>query len=89
MFTSFAEKLDYRAGIFYGKQNYLSLGNAVKEYGISFGLSLPITRFRSRIDLTGLVGQRGSLGTNEYRETFFKFGITINASELWFVKLED
>ncbi|RLD15397.1 hypothetical protein DRI50_04150 [candidate division KSB1 bacterium] len=89
MFTSFSEKLDYRAGIFYGKQNYLSLGNAVKEYGISFGLSLPITRFRSRIDFTGLVGQRGSLGTNEYRETFFKFGITINASELWFVKLED
>ena len=89
LFTSFTEKLDYRAGIFYGKQNYLSLGHAVKEYGISFGLSLPITRFRSRIDLSGLVGQRGSLGPNEYRETFFNFGITINANEVWFVKLGD
>ncbi len=89
LFTSFSEKLDYRAGIFYGKQNYLSLGNPVKEYGISFGLSLPITRFRSRIDLSAMIGKRGNLDVNEYQETFVKFGITINANEIWFVKLGD
>ncbi len=89
LFTTFTEKLDYRAGIFYGRQNYLSLGQPVMEYGMSFGLSLPITRFRSRIDLSGLVGRRGSLDTNEYQEIFFKFGVTINANELWFVKLGD
>ncbi len=88
LFTSFTEKLDYRAGIFYGKQNYLSLSNNVFEYGISFGLSLPITRFRSRLDFSGLIGRRGNLTDNQYKETFFKFGFTINASEIWFVKLE-
>jgi hypothetical protein len=88
LFTSFAEKLDYRAGIFYGKQNYLSLSNNVFEYGVSFGLSLPITRFKSRLDFSGLIGRRGSLSDNQYKETFFMFGFTINASELWFVKLE-
>ncbi len=89
LFTSFSEKLDYRAGIFYGRQNYRSLGNTVDEYGVSLGLSLPITRFRSRIDLSAIVGRRGSLGQNEYQETFVKFGITINANEVWFVKLGD
>lgn len=88
LFTSFAEKLDYRAGIFYGKQNYLSLSNNVFEYGVSFGLSLPITRFKSRLDFSGLIGRRGNLTDNQYKETFFMFGFTINASEIWFVKLE-
>ncbi|NOX88894.1 MAG: hypothetical protein GXO77_07695 [Calditrichaeota bacterium] len=89
LFTSFAEKLDYRFGLFYGKQNYLSLGNDVKEYGMSLGLSLPITRFRSRIDFSLILGKRGNLSKNQYEEKFLMFGVTINASEIWFVKLED
>jgi len=89
LFTNFFQKMDYRAGIFYGQQNVLSAGNEIKEYGLSLGLSMPITRFRSRIDFSFLVGKRGALNTNQYEETFLKFGITINASEIWFVKFED
>ncbi len=89
LFTNFFEKMDYRAGMFYGQQNMISAGENVKEYGLTLGLSMPITRFKSRIDFSFLIGKRGSLDKNQYEETFIKFGITINASEIWFVKFED
>ena len=89
LFTSFFQKMDYRAGAFYGQQNVISAGNNIKEYGLTFGLSMPITRFKSRIDFSFLVGKRGSLNQNQYEETFLKFGFTINASEIWFVTFED
>ncbi len=89
IFTSFWEKMDYRFGLFYGEQNFVSLGNKVKEYGLTSGISIPIKRFRSRLDLSFIVGKRGQLGSNQYEEVFTKFGITINANEVWFVKLED
>ncbi len=89
LFTRFLQKMDFRGGIFVGQQNVLSAENTIKEYGFTAGISMPIKRFRSRIDFSFLMGKRGSLGSNQYEETFFKFGVTINASEIWFVKFED
>ena len=89
MFTRLAERMDYRTGIFYSTLNHKSLGNAVKEYGLSFGFSFPLQRFRSRIDFAGVIGKRGSLDKNQYEEVFINFGVSINAIETWFVNIED
>ncbi len=89
LFTSFWQKLDYRWGFYYGQQYVVSNWHNINEYGVSLGFSVPITRFKSRADFTFLVGQRGDLKINQYKETFFKLKFTINASEIWFVKFED
>jgi len=89
LFTSFTERLDLRAGLYYSSLNQKSLGNNISEYGLTLGFSLPLQRFRSRIDFAGAVGRRGSLDVNQYEETFINFGISINALETWFISYED
>lgn len=89
MFTRLSARMDYRAGVFYSSLNHKSLGNTVNEYGLSFGFSFPLQRFRSRIDFAGVIGKRGSLGINEYEEWFVNFGVSFNAIETWFVNIED
>lgn len=88
-FVDFKDQVDYRVGLFYGNLNQLSNNSSVTEYGLSFGLSLPIQRFVSKIDISGLVGKRGDLSKNAYEETFFSVGFTISASELWFMNIDD
>ena len=89
LFTSFTEKVDYRAGLFYRQLSQTSAENPVKEFGFSFGFSVPLQRFRSKIDLSGLVGKRGDVSDNAYQETFYRIGLSVSAMETWFVKLED
>lgn len=89
LFISLLEKMDFRAGGFFRRLSQTSSGNPVNEYGASFGFSLPLQRFRSKIDFAGIVGSRGSLGSNEYKEMFYKVGISVSAKEMWFIKLKD
>lgn len=89
LFTEAINKLDYRFGVFYSNLNQTSADNQVKEYGVSFGVSLPIVRFRSRVDLSGVIGKRGDIKVNAYEETFFNFGITISVNETWYIKYDD
>lgn len=89
LFISFVEKMDLRAGGFFRRLSQTSSGNPVNEYGVSLGFSLPLQRFRSKIDFAGIIGSRGSLDTNEYKEMFFKVGVSVSAKEMWFIKLKD
>ena len=89
LFTSLKEKMDYRLGGFYRQLSQTSAENPVNEYGISFGFSLPLQRFRSKIDFSGLLGKRGNVTDNTYEETFYRIGISVSALETWFVKLKD
>lgn len=88
-FTNFFNTLNYRAGVFYGTQKQTSNRNPVLEYGVSMGLSFPLQRFVSRVDLTGLVGRRGDLNDNYYEENYVQFGISISTNERWFRNTDD
>ncbi len=89
LFIRFLEKMDLRAGGFFRRLSPTSSGNPVNEYGVSFGFSLPLQRFRSKIDFAGIIGSRGSLDKNKYQEMFYKVGISVSAKEMWFIKLKD
>ena len=88
-FIKYLEQIDYRAGLFYSQLAYLNNTESVVEYGFSAGLSLPIQRFRSKIDLGGFISQRGELSKNALQETIVGIRLSISASETWFVNLED
>jgi hypothetical protein len=88
-FTDLLEQMDFRAGLFYGQLNQTNNNNSVNEYGLTFGFSLPIIRYISVLDIYGKIGRRGSLSQNTIEETFYSFGVTFSASELWFKNIED
>jgi len=90
-FVKYGEQIDLRIGGFY---NQLSTINDLKkekvsEIGFSAGLSLPIQRFKSKIDLAAFISRRGNLSKNLLEETIVGFSFSVSATELWFVNLED
>jgi hypothetical protein len=88
-FVKYGEQIDYRAGFFYSQLAHMNNYKQVSEIGFSLGLSLPIQRFRSKIDLAGYIAKRGDLNKNNLQEIIVGFGLSISASELWFVNIED
>jgi hypothetical protein len=83
--ASYTDRMNYRAGMFYGQLNFLANGQLVNEYGLSLGLGLPIRSGSSRIDLALQIGQRGDITVNGLSEKFFKLNMSFSANELWFM----
>lgn len=84
--SSYWRKVTYRTGARY-KQTYLNInGQAVNEFGISFGVSLPLPRTFTTVDLSLEAGGRGSTKSNLVREGFINFRAGVSIYERWFVK---
>jgi hypothetical protein len=83
--SSYLKRLTYRTGVSLENYPYLVNGNPLKDFGINFGLSMPVARFSS-LDLGLKVGKRGDINTNTVVENYFKiyFGVTFN--DQWFIK---
>jgi long-subunit fatty acid transport protein len=84
--ASYANKMNFRAGAFYGQMNFLSAGQPVNEYGLSLGLGFPISRGNSRLDVAFQAGKRGDININGLSEMFFRLNFSLSANELWFVR---
>jgi len=56
----------------------------VRDYGATFGLSIPAGR--SSLDIAAKFGKRGNVSTTLLEENYFRifFGITFN--DQWFIK---
>ena len=82
---SYLKRMTYRTGVTYDNYPYLINGNLVKDFGINFGLSMPVSRISS-LDFAVKVGKRGNLEVNTIEESYVKiyFGMTFN--DQWFIK---
>jgi hypothetical protein len=83
--SSYLKVITYRTGVSVEEYPYLINGNALRDFGTNFGLSLPVARGCS-VDLSGRWGKRGNIAANTIEETYFKiyFGVTFN--DRWFIK---
>jgi hypothetical protein len=83
--SSYLKRVTYRTGVSLENEPYLVNGNSVKDFGITFGMSLPVSRWSS-LDLALKVGKKGDKVLNTVEENYIKlyFGITFN--DQWFVK---
>ncbi len=83
--SSYLKRVTYRVGASTEKGTYLVNSNAVKDFGINFGLSFPVNRFSS-LDVAVRAGKRGDKVLNGIEENYFKiyFGVTFN--DQWFIK---
>ena len=82
---SYLKRTTYRTGVSLENYPYLVNGNAVKDFGITFGFSLPVGRY-SYLDFALKAGKKGDKTTNTVEENYFKiyFGMTLN--DQWFIK---
>ncbi len=85
-YSPFFYRLQYTAGFRY-EQSYLTHNNEpVNEFGISFGMFIPVRRAFSGIKLGFEYSQRGSVDQNLMQEDFYRLNIGINIYERWFIR---
>lgn len=83
---SYTARMAYRAGLRYEK-TYLIVGNQqVNDFGISFGVGLPVYRSNSTVNISAELGRRGSTSNDLVRENYLKLNLSVNLYDLWFVK---
>jgi hypothetical protein len=83
--SNYLKRMTYRTGVSVENYPFLANGNTVKDFGITFGVSLPVNRISS-LDLAVKWGKKGDKALNAIEENYFKiyFGITFN--DQWFIK---
>ena len=83
--SSYFNRISYRAGLKYSN-GFLELRNQrIGEFGISFGVGLPLPRTSSTINLAVELGSRGTKKENLIQENFVKFTLGVSIFERWFV----
>ncbi len=85
-FSSYFKRLVYRAGFNYGNTGLVIKDEAIKEFGISFGVGLPVGKRNlfSSANLGFEFGQRGTTKQNLIQENFINFNVGLSLNSRWF-----
>lgn len=80
------ERINYRAG-FRFEQSYLELKETrINDFGISFGVGLPMKKSRSTINIAAEIGTQGTIDNNLIKENYVRLTIGTSLQERWFLK---
>ena len=83
---SFYSRIAYRAGFKY-EQTYLIFNNRqINDFGITFGVGLPVYRSKSTINVAAEFGKKGTTDNNLVLENYFRLNLMVNLYDLWFIK---
>ncbi len=93
--TSYWDRVTYRAGLKFEKTGLMidALNNdtdftAIDDFGISFGVGLPIGNQLSKINVGFEIGKRGKTEKDLIQENYFNFRLSLTLSDKWFKKIE-
>lgn len=85
--------IEYRLGAYYEKTPLMLAGQELPDYGITFGLGLPIKQRNiapgevkiTLVNIGASFGQRGTLNNNLILEEYLSFYIGITFNDKWFI----
>ncbi|MFZ9661401.1 MAG: hypothetical protein ACO29O_05930 [Chitinophagaceae bacterium] len=87
--TNYWSRVSYRAGYYFGN-DYVNVAGNLKTAAFTFGAGLPMRRnfYTNQFTTINVAIEIGNRGTkvNAYRETFFRFAVGMNLSDIWFTK---
>ncbi len=93
--SSYWDRVTYRAGLKFEKTGLLvdatGTGNdftAIDDFGISFGVGLPLSQQLSNINFGFEFGKRGKTNNGLVQENYFNFRLSLSLNDKWFKKLE-
>ncbi len=85
-FRGYHNLMSYRVGG-YMKDAYVQVGDyQLKDYGITFGVGLPLGRTRSSMNVAFTMGTRGTLENNLIKENYGILTFSVTLHDLWFFK---
>ena len=84
--SNYFNRVTYRAGFNYQKTGLIVNETEINEYGISFGVSLPMGLKLSNVNLGFELGRRGTTDNNLVEEKFFNFRMSLSLNDKWFRK---
>lgn len=86
--TSYFSRVVYRAGFRYEETGLNINGNSIDEFGISFGVGLPVGRLFSNANIGFEYGQRGTTDFGLVKEEFFNVSLSLSLNDKWFRKIK-
>ena len=85
-FGSYWKRVTYRAG-FHFENTGLEINNeTINEFGMSFGVGLPVGNMFSNANLGVEFGKKGTTNQNLIQENFFRLQISLSLNDRWFEK---
>lgn len=85
-FTSYWSRVNYRAGFRYENTGLVIKSKEINDYGINFGLGLPVGGKLSNINVGFEYGKKGTVYNNLIEENYFNVSIGLSLNDLWFQK---
>lgn len=84
--TSYFKRIVYRAGFRYEESGLSLRDEAINEFGITFGVGLPVGPGFSNINLGLEYGQRGTTASGLIQEDYFRVsvGLSLTEARRWF-----
>ena len=76
----------YRGGVRFEETGININGEGITEFGISFGVGLPVGRLFSNINLGFEIGRRGTTKQGLIQENFFNTFLSLSLNDRWFEK---
>lgn len=85
-FGNYYKRVVYRAGARYEQTGLAVDGHDINEFGISFGLGLPVGRLFSNFNLGIEIGRRGTTDFGLIQENFINTFLSFSLNDRWFEK---
>ena len=85
-FSGYYKRVVYRAGLNFANTGLVIKDESIKEFGISFGLGLPVGRRNlfSNANVGIEFGKRGTTNQNLIQENFINFNVSLSLNSRWF-----
>jgi long-subunit fatty acid transport protein len=84
--SGYFNKVTYRAGLRYEDTGLRINNEDINEFGITFGVGLPVGRMFSNFNVGFEIGSRGTTNNGLVKENFFNTIISLSLNDRWFIK---
>ncbi|MDR0230433.1 MAG: outer membrane protein transport protein [Flavobacteriaceae bacterium] len=85
-FTSYFDRVVYRAGLRYENTGLVLKNESINDYALTAGFGFPVGRNFTNINLGFEYGQRGTTKQNLFKENYFNVVVGISLNDFWFKK---
>ena len=85
-FSSYWKRIVFRTGARFENTGLVVNNESIDEFGISFGLGLPVGRLFSNANIGFEWGRRGTINANLVEENFYNINLSLSLNERWFEK---
>lgn len=85
-FASYFQRSVYRAGISMENTGYVINGQEIKDFGLNFGIGVPVGGMLSNLNASLSLGVRGTKDAGLIKENYIKLKLGLSLNDIWFAK---